>query len=158
MLQPAPTSTVAPACANGDGNGRIDAPNAAGTHEELVVWNHLSATGFLQGGFSSGDATPTDTNSPKNAYTVYMQVAYDNNYGTGAPPNRHNMKTGGQIPVEIIAEVDRKIDDGNPHSGPFQFSTYAPAAATAPNATTCINGTDWNIQGGDTNCAAAGLF
>jgi prepilin-type N-terminal cleavage/methylation domain-containing protein len=147
-------------CASGDGNGRIDAPNAGGTHEELVVWNHLSAAGFLNGSFTFtvGDTAASDANSPKNPYSVSMQLVYDNNYGTGTPPTKHNVKTGGQIPVEIIAEVDRKIDDGMPYSGAFQFSTYAPAGASAPSAATCINGTNWNIQGGDTNCAAASLF
>jgi len=147
-------------CASGDGNGRIDAPNAGGTHEELVAWNHLSAAGFLNGSFTftTGDATPTDANSPKNAYSVYMQLGYDNNYGTGTPPSKHNVKTGGQIPVEIMAEVDRKIDDGNPYSGSFQFSVYAPPGNTAPSATACINGTTWNIIGGDTNCGAVSLF
>lgn len=148
------------ACANGDGNGRIDAPNAGGMHEELVVWNHLSAAGFLNGSFTftAADVTPTDANSPKNAYSVYMQLAYDNNYGTGAPPYRHNMKTGGQIPVEIVAEIDRKVDDGNPYTGALQFSIYAAGGATAPSPSTCINGNNWNIQGGETNCAAASLF
>lgn len=147
-------------CASGDGNGRIDAPNAGGAHEELVVWNHLSAAGFLNGSFTFtvGDAVPTDANNPKNPYSVYMQLAYDNNYGTGTPPTKHNVKTGGQIPVEIIAEVDRKVDDGNPYTGAFQFSIYAPGGATPPSATTCVNGATWNIQGGDTNCGAVGLF
>jgi prepilin-type N-terminal cleavage/methylation domain-containing protein len=147
-------------CANGDSNGRIDAPNAAGTHEELLVWNHLGAAGFLSGSymFTAGDAAATDANSPKNPYSVFMQLVYDNNYGTGTVTTKHNMKTGGQIPVEIMAEIDRKIDDGNPYSGAFQFSTYAPAGGTAPNAATCVNGTAWNIIGGDTNCGAADLF
>src|SRR6185437_8077716 len=34
------------ACPKGDGNGRIEAPNAGGTHEEILVWNHLAAAGF----------------------------------------------------------------------------------------------------------------
>jgi len=42
--------------------------------------------------------------------------------GAGASPARHHIKTGSQIPVEIIAEVDRKIDDGDALKGGFQFS------------------------------------
>ena len=147
-------------CASGDGNGRIEAPNAGGTHEELLAWNHLSAAGFINGSFifTVGDAAPTDANSPKNPYSVYMRLVYDNNYGSGAPPNKHNVKTGGQVPVEIMAEVDRKIDDSNPYGGSFQFSVYAPTGSTAPSAATCISGTDWNIIGGDTNCGAVSLF
>ena len=147
-------------CVDGDGNGRIEAPNAGGMHEEIMVWTHLTAAGFLNGSYTAtaADVAPTDANNPKNPYGVYLQLAYDNNYGSGTVTSRHNLKTGGQIPVELIAEVDRKIDDGNPYSGGFQFSPYAPPAGVAPNAATCISGTSWNIAGEDANCAAASLF
>ena len=49
---------------------------------------------------------------------------YDNAYGTGTPVARHNIKTGNQVPSDILAEIDRKIDDGNPVGGIFQFSPY----------------------------------
>jgi len=148
------------ACVNGDGNGRIEAPNATGIHEELLVWSQLSAAGFVNGSYTAGatDAIPTDANSPKNAYSVYMQLAYDNNYGGGTSPAKHNLKTGGHIPVEIIAEADRKIDDGNPYTGAFQFSPYAPPGSTAPTAASCVNGTAWYINGDSSNCAGASLF
>jgi prepilin-type N-terminal cleavage/methylation domain-containing protein len=150
----------ATACVNGDGNGRIETPNATGIHEELLVWSQLSAAGFVNGSYTAGaaDVIPTDANSPKNAYSVYMQLAYDNNYGNGTAPAKHNLKTGGHIPVEIIAEADRKIDDGNPYTGAFQFSPYAPAGSTAPTAASCVNGTAWYINGDSSNCAAASLF
>ena len=150
----------ATACINGDGNGRIEAPNGGGMHEELVVWNHLTAAGFLNGSYTAtaADTVPTDANNPKNPYSVFVQLSYDNNYGTGTGPNKHNLKTGGQIPVEIIAEVDRKIDDGNPYSGAVQFSPYAPPGSVAPSAATCVTGSSWNINGEDANCAAASLF
>src|SRR5262249_26854725 len=89
---------------NGDGNGRIEAANTAGTVETILVWNHLTAAGFLNGSYTlatSTTSTPADTNTPKNPYSVYVQMIYDNAYGTGTPPFKHNLKTGGQIPVEI---------------------------------------------------------
>ncbi len=59
---------------------------------------------------------------------------YDEVYGTGtvaAPITaKHNLKTGSQVPVEIMAEVDRKIDDGLPYAGGFQYSVYVPNAGT----------------------------
>jgi hypothetical protein len=63
--------------------------------------------------------------------------------------------------VEIMAEVDRKIDDGNPDAGGFQFSLYYPTGfaqvIASPNG--CINAsTAWDITGGVTNCGAASLF
>jgi len=150
----------ATACVNGDGNGRIEAPNAGGMHEDLLVWNHLSAAGFLNGSYTAtaADTVATDANSPKNPYSIYVQLAYDTNYGIGTGPSKHNLKTGGQIPVEIIAEVDRKIDDGNPYSGAVQFSPYAPPGGVAPNPATCVTGTAWNISGEDANCGAVSLY
>jgi hypothetical protein len=89
----------------------------------------------------------------------------DQQYGQGTPPFKHNLKTGAQIPVEIISEVDRKIDDGLPYSGAFQFSTYAAGGATPPVATGaqgCIDPTPtpnvWAVRSGSTNCGAATLF
>jgi prepilin-type N-terminal cleavage/methylation domain-containing protein len=155
-------------CLNGNGNGRIE--QNAGDREDIIAWSHLTAAGFLNGSYTaaSGSATdPSDTSAPKNPYSIYLQIVYDGVYGTGttgAPrPAKHNLKTGGQIPVEIIAEVDRKIDDGKPYSGAFQFSVYIPTptgnytAPVAGNCTNILNGV-WNISGGETNCGAASLF
>jgi hypothetical protein len=91
-------------------------------------------------------------------------VVYDNVYGAGAGAPRHNIKTGNQIPSEILAEIDRKVDDGNPVSGVFQFSTYSggtgASAGTAPTggaAGTCYNGTAWTAPT-VTNCGGASLL
>jgi prepilin-type N-terminal cleavage/methylation domain-containing protein len=150
---------------NGNGNGRIEnnAAAPAFTHEEILAWNHLTAAGFLNGSFTtaSGDALSTDANNPKNPYSVYIQIIYDAVYGTGPMPAKHNLKTGSQVPVEIIAEVDRKIDDGLPYAGGFQYSIYVPNGGTALVPAQCVNtGTPatWNIAAGSTNCGGASLF
>jgi len=150
----------ATACRNGDGNGRIEIHNAAGIHESTIVWSQLAAAGFLNGSYdpAGADNEPDDTNSPKNPYSIFLQLAYDDNYGAGTLPSKHNLKTGGQIPAALIAEVDRKIDDGLPYGGSFQFSPYAPTGSTAPTAAACITGTAWNILGEESNCAGASLF
>jgi prepilin-type N-terminal cleavage/methylation domain-containing protein len=149
----------------GNGNGRIENPNTGGTHEEILAWNHMTAAGFLNGSYTmvSGVTAPAAGNNPVNPYSVYLTIVYDNAYGTGTPPSKHNLKTGSQVPVEIIAEVDRKIDDGQPYTGGFQFSTYVPAGGfTAPLASgagTCITvGSTWDITTGSTNCGGVSLF
>jgi prepilin-type N-terminal cleavage/methylation domain-containing protein len=148
----------------GDGNGRIEAPNTAGTYESILAWNHLAAAGFLNGSYTmatSTTSTSDDTNTPKNPYSVYIQLIYDGTYGTTAgKPAKHNLKTGSQVPVEIVGEVDRKVDDGLPDAGAFQFSTF-PGGAGAPTAATCTNAgppVTWAINLGNTNCGGASLF
>lgn len=148
-------------CANGNGNGRIESISmtpAPPEAEDVLAWNHLTAAGFMNGNYTytPGATAPSDANNPKNPYSSYLQLVYDGVYGAGGSPSKHNVKTGTQVPVEIIAEVDRKIDDGLPYAGAFQFSTYNGAATacltgTAPNVT-------WNIKGGETNCGGASLF
>ncbi|MFN0318314.1 MAG: prepilin-type N-terminal cleavage/methylation domain-containing protein, partial [Burkholderiales bacterium] len=131
------------ACVNGNGNGRIEGvstPGVAATPtplEDVHSWHHLNAAGFLNGSFVSGASAvgPTDQTSPKNPYGTLLELVYDNVYdmnGTGGAA-KHNLKTGSQVPIEIIAEVDRKIDDGLPGQGSFQFSLYQGNAASAPD-------------------------
>jgi prepilin-type N-terminal cleavage/methylation domain-containing protein len=157
-------------CSKGNGDGRITngatPVNGSVAHEETLVWNHLTAAGFLNGSYTfTTDIAATDANTPKNPYSSYLELQYDAAYGTGTPPAKHNLKTGAQVPVEIIAEVDRKVDDGLPYNGAFQFSAYAPAAGSPPAVTGaqgCINTTPnpavWEIKNGSTNCGAASLF
>jgi hypothetical protein len=166
----APNNLGGPGAATaGNGDGRIDdATNAAGTKESILVWDHLSRAGFLNGNFVYA-ATIGETTTPKNPYGAYLDLAYDKFYGdpevaaASAPPPRHNLKTGAQIPVEIAAEVDRKTDDGNPFSGSFQFSVFAATGTVAPTKGTCIGGTtssSWKLTGGTTevNCGGATLL
>jgi prepilin-type N-terminal cleavage/methylation domain-containing protein len=165
----ATTNINCASCINGDGNGRIESPNTPGTYEDLQAWSHLTGAGFLNGSYVAGSgitpASPLDPVAPKNPYSVYMQIVYDGVYGNGitsAPqPPKHNIKTGSQIPVEIIAEVDRKIDDGKPLSGAVQFSTYAPTGFVAPAIGNCVSAapaTPWKLTAGETNCGAASLL
>ena len=46
---------------------------------------------------------------------------------SGNTLNNNNIKTGSLLPVEPTAEIDRKIDDGNPYTGTFS-SAYAPGS------------------------------
>jgi len=138
-------------------------------HEELLAWMHLASAGFLNGrhAMNPGEAAATDGNSPRNPYNVYLQIIYDRNYAdAGTAVNKHNLKTGPQIPVEILAEVDRKIDDGNGTRGAFRYSTYAgnapsaplaPAPAYAPGQCMMPTGT-WYIPQGEVNCGGASLL
>jgi prepilin-type N-terminal cleavage/methylation domain-containing protein len=159
-------------CLNGNGNGIIETA-ATGTgvepHEEILAWMHLSSAGFLNGSYqmTAGDSTPNEQNNPRNPYNIYLQFVHDSNYyDTASPPiSKLNLKTGSQVPVEIISEVDRKIDDGHAQRGSFRFSQYngGGAALPGPGGTgsgACVNGTGgtWFISEGQANCGGASLF
>jgi hypothetical protein len=123
------------------------------------VWEHLSRAGFVTGSYVWA-ATETPASTPTNPYARYIQVVFDNAYGTGTPSARHNIKTGNQIPSDILSEIDRKVDDGNPNSGVFQFSTYAGGAGTAPTVATCtVTGPPvaWILPAAP-NCGGASLL
>ncbi|MGH8750798.1 MAG: prepilin-type N-terminal cleavage/methylation domain-containing protein [Burkholderiales bacterium] len=150
----------------GNGDGQI--LNTAGAFEQTIAWTHLSHAGFLTGSFNMATATDAvaQANTPSNTYNAFLQISYDNNYsivvGDPAVSSRHNLKTGNQVPVEIMTEVDRKIDDANPGRGSFRFSVYQGAGA-APTAANCVDLTAanqglWLTTSGQTNCGAASLF
>jgi prepilin-type N-terminal cleavage/methylation domain-containing protein len=171
------TTNITGATVNGNGNGRVDTTTstpAATINENIAVWEHISRAGFINGTYTFA-AAATATTSPTNPYGVYMEVVYDGLYGAGTAASgagasalRHNIKTGSQVPVEIIVEVDRKIDDGLPNTGGFQFSRYQGNGAAAPTGGTGV-GTPlctsadtavgvWNTTNGSTNCGGASLL
>ena len=147
----------------GNGDGQI--LDIGAVHEQTIAWTHLSHAGFLTGSFNMNAATDAvaQSNTPINTYNAFLQLVYDPVYATITtdPPAtaRHNLKTGNQIPVEIMTEVDRKIDDANPGRGSFRFSTYL-GIGTAPTAAACADLTNgnWLNTSGQTNCGAASLF
>ena len=146
------------ATVNGDGDGQIER-NGAGTaaREDIAVWEHLSRAGFINGSYTYAAAESPATNAI-NPYTVPMQVINDAAYA-GVAINKLNIKTGNQIPGDIIAELDRKIDDGNAILGSFRFSDYSPVPANAPDAAVCHNGGAWIVTGAvSPNCGGASLF
>ncbi len=154
-------------CPDGNGNGRIEKGDGGTPHEEIFVWAHLSGAGFLNGSYvaAADTDTATDDNTPKSPYGAYLEFVHDGIYGSGTTTTpgtlKHNLKTGNQIPVEILAEIDRKIDDGRPDSGTFQFSAYAAGGGTGPTYADCVEAgtpSSWKVNGGEANCGGASLF
>ncbi|HKQ26906.1 MAG TPA: prepilin-type N-terminal cleavage/methylation domain-containing protein [Burkholderiales bacterium] len=154
---------------NGNGNGRVESA-AGGLYENVLAWEQLSKAGFITGTYTCA-TTEAPATSPVNPYGVYMQVVFDGIYGAGTTatpaPLRHNIKSGSQVPVDIIAEMDRKIDDGAPNTGGFQFSRYQGNGAAAPTdgaaaQPACTSATTaagiWNTTNGSTNCGGASLL
>jgi prepilin-type N-terminal cleavage/methylation domain-containing protein len=147
-----PGSATGPA--GGNGNGLVDTIN-----ESALVWVHLDAAGYLTGGYTDDTATVAanaydcaTTICPDNGFGSGMNLAYGTMVQTGAA-NAHELISGRGIPVEVIAELDRKVDDGSPDSGAMQLGTAGQGWAAAAVAL-CIAGTDYELQNPSDNCAA----
>ncbi len=146
------------ACFGGDGNGQIQT-----VAESIHVWEHLSKAGFITGSYVSGSATPTaaNTNTPANPYGSLIQLTFDNVYREGAADigsTRHNLKTGTNVPSDLMAEVDRKVDDGLANTGQLRHSTYTAGAAAGTFAQCTGPGGGWLSTTQFANCGAALLF
>ena len=116
-------------CPNGNGNGRVAGTDGA-IHEDILAWQHLTASGFLRGDYRMlpGVTVPSADNCPTSVFGGYLQIAFDNTWGANTASG-HNIKTGNYVPAAVLADVDRKIDDGLSAAGRFQFSTYAGAGS-----------------------------
>jgi prepilin-type N-terminal cleavage/methylation domain-containing protein len=146
------TTQITGASRDGDGNGQILADEA------IAVWDHLSHAGFINGTYVF-NAVESAATTPNNPYGARLQLINDAVYADAAAPTaRTNLKTGPQIPVNILAEIDRKIDDGNALRGTMRFSAYD-AGGVAPVPANCHNAAgEWLAGNGQTNCGAAILF
>lgn len=150
-----PNVTAAPACGGGacvPGDSQITAT------ERVFAWHHLTNAGFISCPVCSTDptasaATPGTNNSLTNAYNGFMTLEYSNTYA-GNAVNVNHLKSGLQVPSNIMAEVDRKLDDGNPSTGKFRNSGVAP-----PGAGACMStATEWQSVNPVPSCEAANLF
>ena len=142
----------------GNGNGTIDAIAISTHSENVLAWNHLANAGFISCSQCSNPdaATPTANttgNSPTNAYGGVMALITDNKF-TGASSAVTNFKTGGSIPSNVLAEVDRKVDDGFPSTGQMRKDTTV-SPATCIDSATPIN---WLAANPANDCSAAVLF
>jgi len=142
------------ACQNGDNNGQILLNGAI--LESISAWEHLSKAGFITGSYVYA-AAAAPSNTPVNPYGSLVQLIFDNDYQDAAPTNRHNLKTGANVPSDILAEVDRKIDDGLGNAGQLRFTTMGGAVTNAANVCFAAGG-GWQSATPNANCAAVTLF
>ena len=149
-------TTIAAGMTNGNGDGQIT--DGGATKESIAAWEHLAKAGFINGSYTYGAGTATDASNPMNPFGAFVQLIHDGVYGgAGAPAQvRPNLKTGARVPVEILAEVDRKVDDGLPNSGSFRSSDFGTPDAGCLDTTPTPN--VWKGTSGASNCSAATLF
>ncbi|MGB5397880.1 MAG: prepilin-type N-terminal cleavage/methylation domain-containing protein [Gammaproteobacteria bacterium] len=138
----------------GNGNGLVDTDAERGR-----VWVHLETAGYLTGGYDDDTVTvaATDyacltTNCPDNGFGAGMNLSYGTMVQTGAVA-AHELITGRGIPVEVLAELDRKVDDGQAGTGAMQLG-IAGTGWIAADETACENGAGYELQAPSSNCAA----
>ena len=140
------------ALAGGNGDGRVNTPAERG-----LVWTHLEAAGYITGGYSGAVIAAGDE------YDCAATICPDNGFGTGmsifhgaevtsSTVAAHELITGQGIPVEVIAELDRKIDDDAPNTGVMQSGNEAPFTADCVTAIGAAG--SYELQDPSDNCAA----
>ena len=113
----------------GNGNGIV----TSGA-ESAQVWVHLEAAGYITGGYD-GNALFTTT---ALQYQCPVTTCPDNGFGNGimlingvanrsaaATALAHELIVGQGVPVEVVAELDRKVDDGFADTGLMQVGNLA---------------------------------
>ena len=134
-------------CPNGNGNGIV-----SGNPEYGCFWQHLGAAGFITGNYdgvaTANNLTCNSSTCPINAFGAPIKYTWGRN-GSGTVTNSQQLRIGRSIPVDVLAEIDRKIDDGAPDAGTFRADTQS-------NLGTCQTGaapaSSYNIAGGQQNC------
>jgi prepilin-type N-terminal cleavage/methylation domain-containing protein len=133
---------------NGNGNNRVETAGA----ENTLAWEHLSKAGFLNVVYTCATTVSAST-SPTNRYDQPLELVFDAQYAGTASP-RHNLKTGLRVPSNLLAETDRKIDDGSATTGEFRSALNA---AITPAECYKADGT-WQSDSPGNNCMGALLF
>lgn len=119
--------------------------------EQGAVWVHLAAAGFISGSFDGG--------TPANNYSCAVTTCPDNRFGLGFvimnsaisfPAAKQHLYSGSNIPVEIVAELDRKIDDGLPNAGSVRGGASNGAQAACRNGAAATD--TYNITGANGDC------
>ena len=125
---------------NGNGNASVD------LEEEMKVWQQLAESGFISGSFG-GDGTVCSAEvCPANPFNGFYHISKTS--GDMSSAGVYQLSTGGNIPVEVLYELDLKIDDGVAASGRLRAS----------EGSSCTNGDEWNVIDGGADCVAVLLM
>jgi prepilin-type N-terminal cleavage/methylation domain-containing protein len=151
--------------ANGDGDGLVDTDN-----ERALVWVHLQAAGYITGSYTDNAATVavdeygcSVVDCPDNGFGAGMNLSYghllQSESAKASPIDAHELITGRGIPVEVLAELDRKVDDGNAGSGAMQLGAAGTGWGGGTEIADCQNKTIpdpnlYGLQDPSSNCAA----
>lgn len=103
--------------AGGNGNGLIE------SDESCSVFTHLQLSGFIQGDFIEGtvaNGNCTAASNMENQFSGHYLLS-NTQQGPNSRENAMTLQLGNAIAVSQLAEIDRKLDDGNPLRGAVQI-------------------------------------
>lgn len=141
------SSQIDSAAVPGNGNGRVD-----DSRERAGVWQQLALAGFITGNFDGSqtsvgtatDLTCAPGTCPRNPYNGYYKISYSAQAADADNP-AHEIYTGNQIPVNILSQLDLKLDDGSATGGRFRVHRAYQSA--------CTRNGEWDVSSGNANCA-----
>ncbi|RME34778.1 MAG: prepilin-type N-terminal cleavage/methylation domain-containing protein [Gammaproteobacteria bacterium] len=150
--------------ATGAGNGRLEVDDYA---EASCVWHQLALAGFIQGAYKG---TATDDGSyqatdmaPRNAFNGYVMLTRTTKYldTASTPPTRLALVLGQHIPVNVLRELDVKIDDSLPRTGVLRHTSVSGGSTVFDSSSDCVS-TDnppiWDINKNQQECNAIYLY
>lgn len=143
----------------GDANGQVDTINEAGR-----IWVHLEAAGYITGGYIDDTVTialdefaSSTAESPDNGFGSGMVLSHGSEIfnvdGVTVATPAHELISGRGIPVEVLAELDRKVDDGQAVTGAMQIGNGG-TGWDGVAAALCVNGAAYQLQTPSSNCGA----
>jgi prepilin-type N-terminal cleavage/methylation domain-containing protein len=147
----------------GDGNGRLNQDDFT---EAGAVWAHLSGAGFINGLYVGATDLATYNavdGSPVNAFNGHIMLTSSDRYeGSTAGTPRILMFTGTQIPVNVMRELDVKVDDGIPNRGVMRSATGTAGGGNPWDSDTasCVDAANniWNIDANSPDCGGSYLY
>ena len=153
----------------GNGDGQVGVDGTTATNEPLErarVWIHLGAAGYITGSYPDDGVAAVQPSIAADAYNNPIGTSPDNGFGVGmiidfsqqaasSAVDTHELITGQGIPGEVLAELDRKVDDGKPNTGSMQMGGGG-TGWVAADRLVCMNANavDYEVQSPSPNCAA----
>lgn len=141
--------------------------------EPTGMWEQLSAAGFVQGAYQGTATEPAagDNAAPENPFNGLVLVGRTPDYVDPVgdpPPARRHVVVGKFVPVDLMQELDIKIDDGVPSrgdlrvaeqdatifAGTFDWGGYGAADCTVDVAGTLA----WDITNDAQDCNGVFFF
>lgn len=147
----------------GNNSGQIDNPPGPNVYDETnAVWEQLAKAGFIKGSYlGTPGVEPTVDNglAPLNSFNHAILLGRTSDYH-GIASVRLHLVTGRGIPVKLLAELDRKIDNSEPATGSLRVAVSTPATFSGVNNwgasdTTCIDMTppgSYDIEANSQDC------